>query len=193
MENKSKNYKILQKIAKLGKILSKVAFVFSVIGICGCIVGILSNVIGNGKIFMIGGVTIYGLLSDFNAYNVKSISAILTAWLIICVGEAVLSKFSEIYFRNTLTEGTPFTQMGVRELRRLGIMTMVIPTGCMILAEIVQGIMTGFMNVTTDIWRDLNFDNESSVVLGIMFIIGSFLCGYGAEFSEKKNIAQNDN
>lgn len=30
MENKSKNYKILQKIAKIGKILRKVAFVFSV-------------------------------------------------------------------------------------------------------------------------------------------------------------------
>lgn len=193
MENKSKNYKILQKIAELGKILSKVAFVFSVIGICGCIVGILSNVIGNGKIFMIDGVTIHGILSDFNAYNVKSISAVLTAWLIICTGEAVLSKFSEIYFRNTLAEGTPFTQMGARELRRLGIMTMVIPTGCMVLAEIVQGIMTGLMNVSIDAWSNLNFDNESSVVLGIMFIIGSFLCGYGAEFSEKKNIAQNDN
>ena len=187
MENKSKNYKILQKIAKIGKILSKVAFVFSVIGICGCIVGILSNVIGSGKVFKIGGVTIHGILSDFNAYNVKSISAILTAWLIICVGEAVLSKFSEIYFRNTLTEGTPFTQMGARELRRLGIMTMVIPTGCMVLAEIVQGIMTGFMNVTTDAWRNLNFDNEGSVVVGVMFIIGSFLCGYGAEKCEENN------
>ena len=187
MGNKSKNIKILQKIAKLGKILSKVAFVFSVIGICGCIVGILSNVIGGGKVFKLGGVAIYGLLSGFNAYNVKSISAILTAWLIICVGEAVLSKFSEIYFRNILTEGTPFTQMGARELRRLGIMTIVIPTGCVVLAEIVQGIMTGFMNVSIDAWSDLNFDNEASVVLGIMFIIGSFLCGYGAEKCEENN------
>lgn len=184
MENKSKNYKILQKIAKIGKILSKVAFVFSVIGICGCIVGILSNVTESGKIFKIGGVTIHSLLSEFGAYNVKSISAMLIAWLIICVGEAVLSKFSEIYFRNTLTEGTPFTQEGAGELRRLGIMTIVIPTGCMVSAEIVQGIMTGFMNVITDVRLDLNFDNEASVALGIMFIIGSFLCGYGAEMKE---------
>ena len=64
MEDKSKNYKVLQTIAKIGKILSKVAFVFSIIGICGCFVGLLSNVFGSGKFFKIGGVTIYGLLAE---------------------------------------------------------------------------------------------------------------------------------
>ena len=88
MEDKSKNYKVLQTIAKIGKILSKVAFVFSIIGICGCFVGLLSNVFGSSKVFKIGGVTIYGLLADFDAYNVKSISATLVAWLIVCMGEA---------------------------------------------------------------------------------------------------------
>ena len=165
-------------------------FVFSIIGICGCIVGIFSNAIGSGKVFKIGGVSMHGLVSDFNAYRVKSISETLTAWLIICVGEAVLSKFAEIYFRNALAVGTPFTQTGARELRRLGIMTMVIPTGCVVLAEIVQGIIIRFMNMTTDVWMDLNFDNEVSVIVGVMFIIGSFLCGYGAEMFGEKNMTQ---
>lgn len=186
MKNKSKNYKILQMIAKIGKILSKVAFMFSIIGICGCFVGLLSNVFGSGKVFKIGGVTIYGLLADFDAYNVKSISATLVAWLIVCIGQAVLAKFAELYFRNAEASGTPFTHMGARDLRRLGILMMVIPTGCAILAEIVQGIMTGFMNVMADGWSDLNFDNEASVIVGVMFIACSFLCGYGAELLEKK-------
>mgnify|MGYP007038560990 CR=1 FL=1 len=73
------NSRVLQLIAQIGKILSKVAFVFSIIGICGCFVGLLSNVFGSGKVFKIGGVTIYGLLADFDAYNVKSISATLVA------------------------------------------------------------------------------------------------------------------
>ena len=152
MENKSKNYKILQTIAKIGKILSKVAFVFSIIGICGCFVGLISNVFGSGKVFKIGGVTIYGLLAEFDAYNVKSISAMLVAWLIVCIGYAVLAKFAELYFRNALMAGTPFTQVGARELRRLGILTMVIPTGCAVVAEVVQGILTGFMNISVDGW-----------------------------------------
>ena len=185
MENKSKNYKILQTIAKIGKILSKVAFVFSIIGICGCFVGLLSNIFGSGKVFN-GGVTIYGLLADFDAYNVKSISAALVAWLIVCVGEAVLAKFAELYFRNAEASGTPFTHTGARELRRLGTMMIVIPTGCAVLAEIVQGIMTGFMNMTADGWSELNFDNEASVIVGVMFIVGSFLCGYGADLLEER-------
>lgn len=186
MENKSKNYKILQTIAKIGKILSKVAFVFSIIGICGCFVGLLSNVFGSGKVFKIGGVTIYGLLADFDAYNVKSISATLVAWMIICVGEAVLAKFAEFYFRNVLTAETPFTQAGARELRRLGIVAIAIPIGCVVLAEIVHGIMTGFMNVVADGWSDVSFGNEASVIMGVMFIACSFLCGYGAELLEEK-------
>lgn len=181
------NSRVLQLIAQIGKILSKVAFVFSIIGICGCFVGLLSNVFGSGKVFKIGGVTIYGLLAEFDAYNVKSISATLVAWLIVCIGQAVLAKFAELYFRNALTTGTPFTQVGARELRKLGILTMVIPTGCAVLAEIVQGIMTGFMNVMSDGWSDLNFDNETSVIVGVMFIACSFLCGYGAELLEGKN------
>lgn len=187
MENQSKNYKIVQKLAKIGKILSKVAFVFSIIGICGCLVGLLSNVFGSGKVFKIGGVTIYGLLADFTAYNVKSISATLVAWLIVCIGQAVLAKFAELYFCNTLMAGTPFTETGARELRRLGIMAIAIPTGCVVLAEIVQGIMMGFMNMTADGGADLSFDNEASIIVGVMFIACSFLCGYGAEVLEGKN------
>lgn len=190
MENKTKNYKILQKITKIGKILSKIAFVFSIIGICGCFVGLISNVFGSGKFFKIGGITIYGMLADFNAYNVKSISATLLAWMVVCVGQAVLAKFAELYFRNAETSGTPFTQTGARELRRLGIMMIVIPTVCAALAEIVHGIMTGFMNGMAEEWSDLNFDNEASVIVGVIFIVGSFVCGYGAELLEGKSEAQ---
>ncbi len=155
LDFKMNNSRVLQLIAQIGKILSKVAFVFSIIGICGCFVGLLSNVFGSGKVFKIGGVTIYGLLADFDAYNVKSISATLVAWLIVCIGQAVLAKFAELYFHNALMAGTPFTQVGASELRRLGILTMVIPTGCAVVAEVVQGILTGFMNVSVDGWMQL--------------------------------------
>lgn len=187
MENKSKNYIVLQKLVKLGKVFSKVAFVFSIIGISGCIIGLLSNLLGNGQVLKIGGVTIYGLMADFNADNVNSIRATLAAWLIVCMGQAVLAKFAELYFCHVETSSTPFTHTGAWELRRLGIMMIVIPTGCAALAEIVQGTMTGAMNVTADGWSELNFDNEASVVVGVMFIVGSFLCGYGAEVLEKNN------
>lgn len=79
-------------------------------------------------------------------------------------------------------------QAGAKELRRLGILMMIIPIGFAVLAEIIQGIMTGFMNVGADGWSELNFDNEASVIVGVMFVVGSFICGYGAELLEDKSM-----
>lgn len=86
MENKSKNYEILQIIAKIGRILSTVAFVFSIIGICGCLLGWISTSLGSDGLFKIEGITIHGLLSDLDDSNGKSVGATLAAWLIMCAG-----------------------------------------------------------------------------------------------------------
>ena len=41
-DNKMKNLKTLQTLSKMGKILSRIAFVFAMIGACGCIIWLLS-------------------------------------------------------------------------------------------------------------------------------------------------------
>ena len=176
----------IQKLSKIGRVLSKIAFVFSVIGFCGCIAGLLSLCFGNGSLIKIGGVTLHALISEEYGYNIKSIGAALSGWLVVCAGEAVLARFAEVYFKNELNAGTPFTLAGARELLRLGILTLAIPTGCAVAGSIVEGIIAGFMKVEQAAAMDVYFDNESSIVLGIMFILGSLLCQYGAELREEK-------
>lgn len=171
----------IQKLSNIGKVLSKIAFIFSVIGFCGCIAGLISLNFGNGSLIKIGGVTIHGLIDNSMGYNIKSICAALSGWLIVCAGEAVLTKFAEIYFKNELQAETPFTFDGAKELLRLGILTIAIPTGCAVVSEIVTGIVGSFMHVNKDVAVDLYFDNESSIVLGVMFIVMSVLCRHGAE------------
>ena len=122
-------------------VLSKIAFVFSAIGICGCITGPLSLRFGNGSLIKIGGVTLHGLVSEEYGYNIKSISAALSGWMVICAGEAVLARFAEVYFKNELKAGTPFTLAGAKELLRLGILTLAIPTGRAVAGSIVAGII----------------------------------------------------
>ena len=176
----------IQKLSKIGKVLNKIAFVFSVIGFCGCIAGLLSLCFGNGSLIKIGGVTLHALVSEEYGYNIKSITAALSGWMVVCAGEAVLAKFAEVYFKNELKAGTPFTLAGAKELLRLGILTLAIPTGCAVAGSIVEGIIAGFMKVEKAAAVDVYFDNESSIVLGIMFILGSLLCQYGAELHEEK-------
>ena len=106
-------------------------------------------------------------------------------WLIVCAGQAVLAKFAETYFKNKLQAGTPFTFGGAKELLRLGVLTLVIPTGCSVLGSIAEGIAAGFWNAEKAAALDLSFDNEASIVLGVMFLPGSLLCRYGAELTQQ--------
>ena len=179
-----KSLNTIQKLSKIGKVLSKIAFIFSVIGFCGCIVGLLSLNFGNGRLIKIGGVTLHGLIPEEYGYNIKIITATLSGWLIVCAGEAVLAKFAESYFKNELKAKTPFTLAGAKELMQLGILTLTIPTVCAVVGSIAEGIIAGFMKVEKAAVMDMYFDNESSVVLGIMFILGSLLCRYGTQLRE---------
>lgn len=171
----------IQKLSKIGKVLSKIAFVFSVIGFCTCIAGLLGLSFGNGSIIKIGGITLHRLISEEYGYNIKSICATLSGWLIVCAGEAVLAKFAESYFKNELQAETPFTLAGAKELLRLGILTLSVPTGCAAAGSIAEGILAGFMKTQKAATINLYFNNETSIVLGIMFILGALLCRYGAE------------
>lgn len=186
-----KSLDTIQKLSRIGKTLSKIAFVYSAIGICGCIAGLLSLCFGNGSLIKIGGVTLHGLVSEKYGYNIKSISTALSGWMVVCAGEAVLAKFAEVYFNNELRAETPFTLAGAKELLRLGILTLAIPTGCAVAGSIVEGILAGFMKVEQAAAMDLYFDNEASIVLGMMFILGSLLCRYGAELMDGTKIRGN--
>ena len=98
--------------------------------------------------------------------------------------KAVLAKFAECYFKNELRAETPFTLAGAKELQRLGILALAIPLGSSLLGSIAEGLAAGLLNTETATAMDLYFDNEASLVLGLMFLLGSLLCRYGAEQKE---------
>lgn len=93
--------------------------------------------------------------------------------IILCLGEAILAKYSEHYFNREPIDGTPFNIDGANELKRLGILTICIPLITQILSEIVNGI--------TKETSTLSLDCSGSIMLGLMFIVLSIVCRYGAE------------
>ncbi len=177
----------IQTISKIGKILSKVAFVFSVIGFCGCVVGLISLGFGSESVIKIGGTTLHGIFSG-NYDSINAAAATLSGWIVVCAGEAVLTKFAEAYFTNELNAGTPFTAAGAKEMLRLGILTAAIPTGCAVIGSIVEGVAAGFANAENAAVMDMYFDNESSIVIGVMFIVISLLLRCGVELMQNKNV-----
>lgn len=130
----------IQKLSKIGKVLSRLVFVFCIIGFCGCIVGILSIALG-APTLKIGGVTLKSILSIEAGVTTGTAYAAMAAGMILCAGEAVLAKFAEHYFKRELADGTPFDLGGAKELMRLGILAICIPIGMQMIAEIVYAVM----------------------------------------------------
>lgn len=176
-----KTLNIIQKLSKIGKILSKIMFIFCIIGFCGSIVGILSMALG-APTLKIGGVTLESILQIEGGVTTGTAYAVMSAGMILCAGEAVLAKFAEHYFKREIADGTPFDLGGAKELMRLGILAICIPIGTQMIAEIVYAVMEQTLHGVAPSQLDLS----DSVALGVMFIVMSLVCRYGAELHEEK-------
>lgn len=183
---KMKTLNVIQKLSKIGKVLSKIMFIFCIVGFCGCIAGILSMALG-APTLKFGDVTLEGILNTEAEVTIGTVYAAMVAGMILCVGEAVLAKFAEHYFKRELADGTPFSLGGAKEMQRLGILTICIPIGIQIIAEIVYAVMEQTMQGVAP----LRLDNAGSVALGVMFLVVSLICKYGAEIYEESKNARN--
>ncbi len=173
--------KTIQTLAKIGKAFSKIIFVCCIVGFCGCIVGIVSLALG-AETFKLGGVTIHSMIENEAGMSLPTLYASMAVGLLFCGAEAVLCKFAEAYFKHELADGDPFTLRGAKELLRLGILTIVIPLGTVIVCSIGVAIAD---NMVPGIDK-LSIGEFSSVGLGVMMIVLSLFCRYGAERNEGK-------
>lgn len=145
----------------------------------GFAAGITSLALGAGTL-RLGGVTIRGLVRVDTSLSEGALYAAMTAGLIVMAGEAVLSRFAAGYFAQALADGTPFRAESARSLLRLGILTICIPLGTQILAEIACAVL----EKTSSGAVELPLGADGSVVLGVMFIVLSLVCRCAAEQME---------
>ena len=181
-ESIMKTLDTIQALSKIGKILSTIVFVCCIIGAAGCILGMLCLPIADSGILKIGGVTIHGIIANRADMELNALYPMLLGALIVCAGQAVTAKFAERYFHHELAAGTPFTQAGAKELLRLGILTICVPLGCLIFAQIFSSILAELIGCG----EALKLDGDGSVTLGVMFLVASLLCRYGAETNTEK-------
>ena len=174
-----KTLKTIQTLAKIGKILSKIVFVFCIVGLCLCVAAVCVLSLGAGTM-KVGDVTVDGLIEEHASVNEATVYAGIAVVALFCAAEAVQSKCAERYFRNELADGTPFTLRGAKELLRLGILVIAVSIGTVVGCEIGLGIASG---ITPNIDR-FSAGDYGSVGLGIGMILFSLLCRYGAELKQ---------
>ncbi len=167
----------LQKLSKIGKILSKIVAICCIIGAIGCLVGIVSLLTTGFAEYSIGGITLHGLIENSAKISIGTLYAVMNVGLILCIGEAVIAKLAEKYFKNELAAGTPFTFEGAEEMMRLGICIIGVSLGTAIAAPIVYAIINHYHAIV----GEMDFNGAAQVGTGIAFIITSLLCKLGAE------------
>ena len=179
-----KSLKTVQKLSKLGKILSKIVFICCIVGFCGCVAGIVSLAAGMSEM-QVGNLTIKGLIEKEAETTIGTLYAGMAAGAILCAGEAVLARFAVHYFERELKDGTPFVTEGTKELQRLGILAICIPIAAQFLAVIAYAIVEYAMDDVSK--NGVNF--SASVGIGVMMIVTAQICKYGAELREGKKDA----
>ena len=184
-----KSLKAIQVLAKIGKVLS------IIVRVC-CMIGGISCVVCAGLLAVYGEKAISIAKDNANQIDdeqARQIIEQLTNPMMIviiaiaaafCFAGAVVAGFAQNYFKHEIEDGTPFTMRGAKELMRLGIIYIAVNLG----VSIVAGAVFAIASKSWELPEKAEFQGMS-IGLGIIFIIVSLICRYGAELTEGKTEA----
>ena len=175
----SKSLKTIQTLAKIGRAISKIIFIVFIVSAVLCIAGIVSVAMGADNSAELGKVTVHGLIDGIDGINIGRAYDVLAQLLVFVISGAVLAKFTEVYFRNELKAGTPFTFEGAEEMRRLGILGIAIPLAASIAGAIIAAVTASQMGVEKH-----QINNGAGITLGLLFLVLSVIFRHGAEISQ---------
>lgn len=175
-----KSLKTIQVFCKIGKILSKIAFIFSIVAAACCLssVGILATL--GALDFTFDGETFSQFFNSTSDVSLNTLIVAMAVAAVFCAGEIVVAKFAEIYFNSELKDGTPFTYKGCKQLLRLGIIAIAVPVACAILNAIIVGVCKATM---ADV-GEVSLDGVGGIGVGVAILIIALLCKYGADVTK---------
>ncbi len=170
----SKNLTIIQKCARVFRILVRVGLILSILGLVfGAAAALLWVHWNNMPASGIDALNRLMAMVDKGSYY-RTLATLITD-AAACAISGVLLWFAHSYLAHELADGTPFTDSGATELRRLGVLTIVLPLAGLIVRSLPY--------IALDVSAPYGLDNASSVVLGVVLIIASVVFRYGAELA----------
>lgn len=109
-------------------------------------------------------------------------------WPMICIGIAILSKYSSAFFARTLKTGSPFTYASAKLLRRLSLLCIYLPPVFTLCGSFLQQYLAKSFGVHVQEDLSIRACTGSILLLSVAFFfsfsIFSLLCQLGAEQAE---------
>ena len=166
----------VQRLHTLGRILSSLVFVLSIILFIAFLVasGVIHNALKAGK-------TIDDIFPDGAPYTLETLYGLSAVLAVTALGEIFLSKYASSYFTLEIEKGTPFNEECVKKLRTLGIIAIIEPVAVYACTSVLHNtILRKYGNV-----ESLEIRATGGLILGLMILVISLFCRYGTELEEK--------
>ncbi len=181
----TKTLKTIQTISKVGKILSKIAFICGIVSFALCFFGLISLGLG-AETLKIGGVTVHSIIEENAGLSTAAIYVSIAVAMVTVAADTVIAKLFERYFALELSDGTPFTFNGAKRLQKLGIFLIIIPLIANIIASTIYSIG---LETVTDL-QSMNLDYTGGIGMGLALLFVSLIFKYGAELNTQKSEAE---
>lgn len=176
-----KSLQTIQKTFRVFQILTKIGFVFSIVGAAVCTAGILCAAAwySGGTAFTLFGepVTVFA-----GGESLSRTLGVLFSDLVYLTTDIILLGFAGRYFKIERAEGTPFTESGADRIKKLGIRCIWMP----IVATVIASVIAVCLNVE----QIGDISNLPSVGTGIVLILASLIFRYGAELEAQNRSLQ---
>lgn len=173
-----KSLTTIQKTFRVFKVLSKIAMILWFVWAGLCVLGLLCGIAwySGGTVAGASRETLFSLTMTG---SLSQLIGVLLSDLVFALTDGALFLFAFRYFKQEQADGTPFTQHGAEQVKRLGIRTIVLPLVAVIVSAVLYKV---FGLPEAGDWSSL-----SSVSMGIVLILASLVFRYGAELEGKRN------
>ncbi len=172
-----KSLQRVQKAANVLRILAKIGYVFAIVGTIFCVLGaIFCGIFGSNAHVQ------EWLAKEGETFVTREYVCYCVCAAIGCASGIALAYFNLRFYEAELAAGTPFTKPLVKELRKLGLLHILLP----IAASIVIAIVSAAMHAKAD------FDIAGGISAGIAYLLLSLPADYGADLAALSPDARNE-
>ncbi len=172
----------IQKLAKAGKVISRIVFILSIVATCLIVFGLVFYLVIGDRSLVVNGIPLEGLILQETGQLIPRpilITALCLA-AFACIAEVILSQMAASYFRRELADGTPFTFRGAKDLKRVGLWAIFLPLGSALISAIVLAVVAASTTGVDSVHVRFSIES-SSIGTGIFLLVVSVFCRHGAE------------
>lgn len=177
-----KSLQTIQKLFKVGNIITKIVYVCCIVGIIGCIIGIAGIGVVDGVDLQYDGSLVTMLIEKEAGITIAELYAVMGIAIFALICELYVTRKGLKYYKCEFEAGTPFDMDCAAQLKKIGILKIALSLAVAVVSAIVRAIFElQSMKFNFDI-----SDQGSSVTWGIGLLVLALICKYGAEILEEK-------